>query len=77
MSEDCEGTLTNHQIQELELPALAVKYPRKWKKNSPIVKALTKSLSCYCSGDDLDLDRKAFLRTVISRIEDDLQAGTQ
>ena len=39
------------------------------------VRKLAKSLHCYCSPDDIDLDRASFLRAVSSRIADDLASG--
>ena len=37
---------------------------------------LARSLACYVSADDAELDRVSFLRTVISRMQDDLEHGT-
>lgn len=43
---------------------------------SMMERGLAISLAVYVSGDDADLSREQFLRTVISRIEDDLAHGT-
>lgn len=59
----------------VDWPATTLAYPRVF--NADKLK-LAKSLACYCSdGGDQTLSRVDFLRAVVSRIEDDLEAGTQ
>ena len=43
---------------------------------SGMQRALAASLVPYVSDDDVELTREQFLRTVISRIEDDLKHGS-
>lgn len=52
----------------LEL-TLRIATPREF---SPTTLKLAASLACYCSDEDMGLDRKSFLECVRDRIEDDL-----
>lgn len=42
---------------------------------SPLQLQLARSLACYVSEDDAELDRKSFISTVIDRIQLDLYTG--
>lgn len=53
----------------LDIPATQTAAPQ-----NPTYKQLelARSLACYCSDDDVELDRKAFISTVIDRIQMDI-----
>lgn len=51
--------------------------PWPWKEQSKTCRSLTKSLVCYVSSDDVVLDRRSFLQTVIDRIVSDLDHNEQ
>ena len=55
------------------LPAETLAFPRA---PHPMAARLSRSLHCYVSADDAGLSREDFLKTVMSRIEDDLNEGT-
>lgn len=59
------------------VPAIDTATPWPWKDQPKLARKITKSLICYVSPEDAVLSRKAFLRTVISRITEDLKCNTQ
>jgi hypothetical protein len=47
-----------------------------WLLPQNLHRKLTRSLACYCMPEDATLNRVQFLKTVVSRIEDDLHYDT-
>jgi hypothetical protein len=58
-------------------PAIETAVPHDWARTNQDRRDLAKSLVCYVSEEDMVLSRKAFLRTVIDRMLDDLVHNTQ
>ena len=56
-------------------PALERYHPNAWDKANRECQELSKSLWIYVTADDIVLSRQAFLRAVMHRIADDIDAS--